>query len=116
MKFFKKELFILLSYNLLNMFLLLIIFRGTSVIYGDGPAGFGEAIVKGIIELFSVPIFLSGLLVTVLGYKEKSLTSKVNIIVASIISILLILISSSMIHDACNNEKGYCRNWTIHFQ
>ena len=115
----KRKLIILLIYNTINIFLLFIISRGASVIYGDGPSGFGEVMVKGILELFSFFLFLGSLILTALIYKNKNLESKFNIFIIFLITaitIILISISSLMISDACSNNKGYCRNWTIHFQ
>jgi len=111
LQLFKKKLIILLNYNIINIFLLFIIFRGTSVIYGDGPAGFGEAFFKGILVLFSLSLFLFCLILTIHSYKNK----KFDIFPIKVITVILILISYLMIHDACSNNKGYCQNWTIHF-
>ncbi len=115
----KQKLIVLLFYNLINILLFYIVFRGASVIYGDGPAGFGEVLVKGILETYSFFLFLGGLILSRLIYKSNSLKSKSGIFfifIIILITMVLISISRLMIIDACSNSKGYCRNWTIHLE
>jgi len=112
----KKKLIILLNYNLINVFLVFIVYCGTSVIHGDGPVGFFEVIVNGLIQLFASSLFLYGLLLSILSYKNEKFYIFPIKVIAVIITVILILISYPMINNACSNDKGYCRNWTIHFQ
>ncbi len=106
-------------YNLINILLLYVVFHGASVTYGDGPVGFAEGLVKGILATFSFLLFLGGIILSGLIYKNKSFKSKFSIFLIFIIiliTVTLISISRLIIIDACSNSKGYCRNWTIHIE
>jgi hypothetical protein len=112
----KLKSIILLFYNIFNAFLFYIVLRGAFVIHGDGPGGFGEFIIKGFMLWVSMSLFITGFVSTRSINKKDSHNIKFNIFLCTIATVVLILFCGIMVIDACTNNQGYCRNWTIHFQ
>lgn len=117
MKKYKKYKFIyLFLYFIFNLSLLLVIFRGGVVINGDGPGGFGEIIIKGIILQTSIILFFVGLLSSVSIFRTEIINLKPNMTISIVATFILILFCWIMVADACSNKYGYCRNWIIFIQ
>ena len=103
----------ILLYNIFNAFLLYIVFHGAFVINADGPGGFGESIIKAFLFFISISIFILGLASTGVFNKPNNQHYKINYFLAIVATIILVFSSGVMIADACSNDNGYCRNWSI---
>jgi hypothetical protein len=106
----------LLFYNIFNAFLLYFILRGAFVVHGDGPGGFGEFIIKVFMLNISVLLFSTGFMSIRSINKKEGKNIKTNIFLCTLATVVLMLFCGIMVIDACTNNQGYCRNWTIHFQ
>jgi hypothetical protein len=98
-----------LVYDLSNAALLILIIRCAGIIRGDGPGGFGEVIIKGIIANLSLLFAATGLLASVAFCRSKK--SSLLLLLACILSTLaLVFFSAACVQDACSDGGGYCRH------
>jgi hypothetical protein len=100
--------------TILNLVLLFIIFRDSHIIRSDGPSGFGEMALKGIIFLLSL-IFL------VANFASNNNASngekpRLGLSTGDIVTTLwLAFFATIAMVDACSEGKGYCRHWSLFF-
>ena len=99
-------------YNLINTVSLILCFHLTTIIRSDGPSGFGEFIIKALILNLSLVSFCAGI---ILSFKQyRSVKPRFAYLFTNlIIAILLIFFAVLGVIEACDNNKGYCRNWQI---
>jgi hypothetical protein len=97
-----------LVYDLSNAALLILIIRCARIIRGDGPGGFGEVIIKGIIANLSLLFVATGLVASVAFCHSKR--NSLLLLLACILSTLvLVFFSAACAQDACSDGEGHCR-------
>jgi cell division protein FtsW (lipid II flippase) len=101
-----------ISYNLINTASLILCIHLTTIIRSDGPSGFGELIIKAFILNLSLVFFCAGIILSFKQYRavKKHLT---YILTSFLIALLLAFFAVLGVIEACNNSKGYCRNWQL---
>ena len=98
--------------TLLNLVMLVVICRDTFIIRSDGPNGFGELVFKILILLFSLVVSLAGLASAAAiesSEKPRPFLSFVDIFA----TLWLALFGVMAIFDACADNGGYCRRWSL---
>jgi hypothetical protein len=107
-----KRIVFYLSYNIINLVLLIICFHFTTTIRSDGPSGFIELIIKGWILALSISFWVTGLIFSVRKYCYEN-PRTLCFFGCVLTSVLLLFFSTLGVIDACSDGKGYCRNWQI---
>ena len=96
----------------INALFLLVVLRQFSVVHGDGPGGFGELLLKGLLTQVSILCFV--LLIVYLRRLSRDVAgTHLNIFGICLITAIIIFSFTVSLFDACTNEKGFCRNWNI---
>tara|TARA_R100000322_G_scaffold166766_1_gene133712 strand:- start:28 stop:387 length:360 start_codon:yes stop_codon:yes gene_type:complete len=99
----QRSIFVCLIYNSINAFLLAPILRNTTVIRGDGPAGFGELITKGFIAYLCAAFFIGGLTASIKlwrGSKDSFRLKALSVVTSS----LLLFFSAVAVFEACSDD------------
>ena len=100
------------AFLVINALFLAIVLRQCSIVHGDGPGGFGEFILKGLLAHVSIASF--GCLAFTLHRLSKGTKGRIGIFfIALTTSTVLFLAFSLSLIDACENGEGYCRQWTL---
>ena len=96
----------------LNIVLVFIIFRETTIIRSDGPSGFGEAVLKSIVFFLSlIFIFINFIVKSIASYRGKP---KPRMSVGDVITTLWAAFFAAIsVVDACSDNTGYCRHWNL---
>lgn len=96
----------------INALFLLVILRQCSVVHGDGPGGFGEILLKGLLAQVSILCFI--LLIASFRYLSRDVASTRLAIFGVCLTTAVLLFSFLVsLFDACTNDKGFCKNWNI---
>ena len=96
----------------INAFFLAVVLRQCSIVHGDGPNGFGEFILKGLLAHTSIASF--GFLAFSLWHLSKESKGKLGVFFVALIASTVLLLSFLVsLIDACENEKGHCRRWSL---
>ncbi|UYK72822.1 hypothetical protein [Xanthomonas sacchari] len=91
---------------------LVVVLRQVSVIHGDGPGGFGELLLKGLLAQVSILCF--ALLIVCLRRVSRDVAAPRLSMFGVYLTTAVITFSFAVsLFDACADEKGYCRNWEI---
>lgn len=95
-----------------NIVLLFIIFRDVTVVRSDGPSGFGELAFKGVVFFLAlIFLFINFIVKRVASYRGRR-QSRLG--VGDVITTFwLVFFSAISIADACSDDKGYCRHWSL---
>lgn len=111
-----QKLIFLLAYNLLNALLLFLVILGSSVIHHDGPTGFSESLLKGILPWIASSLFIVAVIFSTVNMIEDYHADAFEILCPTcvLITFVLLLLGGFMLAEACSNNQGYCRNWTLH--
>jgi hypothetical protein len=102
-----------LFYNLINLMLVSFFFRQATIIRGDGPGGFGEFVVKGLLLWVALGFFAAGVISSVLSCKGDKPEMKLRKL--WIVPMILFLLSSLGLYEACSDGAGHCRHWQLFF-
>lgn len=96
----------------LNIVLLFIVFRDGTIVRNDGHSGFGEFAFKGaVICLSLIFLFINFIVKKIVSYRGKT---KLRISTGDVITTLwLAFFAAISIIDACSDDKGYCRHWSL---
>lgn len=81
------------------------------IIYGDGPVGFFEMLIKSLIFALSQAIFMLSIIyvgLSLTAYPEKRYIKTVLLMTA-----FLSAFGFLMIDGACSNTVGYCQEWRL---
>ncbi len=79
-----------LSYNLINLVLFAIFFKEATIIRSDGPGGFGEAALKGLLLLNALAALIASVVSSVIACKEGwSGSRRWRLVVAPLLLLLL---------------------------
>jgi hypothetical protein len=100
------------SYNLINAACLILCFHLALIIRSDGPSGFGEFIIKLLILKLSIACFFAGIALSILQCRDNKLRF-FYLFMSSLITMLLTFFAALGVIEACDDSKGYCRNWQI---
>jgi uncharacterized membrane protein YhaH (DUF805 family) len=108
----QKRIIFAFLYNLINVVIFILCIRLTNIIRSDGPTGFGELIIKSWIFILSLALFCSGI---ALSFKQYRATKPriVYFCTGLLITMVLAFFAVLGVIEACNDSKGYCRNWQI---
>ncbi|MDV7212651.1 hypothetical protein [Azotobacter beijerinckii] len=100
------------SYNLANLVGLILCFHLTTTIRSDGPNGFVEFIIKSWILGLSIASFCVGIALSV--KQCRAIKPRLfYFIVCLSITVLLAFFAVLGVIEACDDSKGYCRNWQM---
>ena len=99
---------------LINLTLFIVYTMDAFVIRGDGPNGFGEFVIKGIILLAGL-IFLIASAVSLTVIESSESPRSFLIVIYKFSTFWLVLFAILAIFDACSDHGGYCRRDGIHF-
>ena len=100
------------AFLFINAIFLAVVLRQCTIIHGDGPGGFGELILKGLLAHISLACFAC--LAVSLRQLSREATGKLAAFcVALTTTIILSSAFALALLDACTNEKGYCRQGVI---
>ena len=100
------------AFFVINALFLAIVLRQCSIVHGDGPGGFGEFILKGLLAHVSIASF--GCLAFSLYRLSKETKGRIGVFfIALATSTVLFLAFFISLIDACENGEGYCRQWTL---
>ena len=97
--------------TLLNLVMLVVICRDAFIIRSDGPNGFGEQVFKILILLFSLVVSLAGLASA--AAIESSEKPRPFLSFDFFTTLWLALFGVMAIFDACADNGGYCRRWSL---
>ena len=104
-----------LSYNLINVVSLILCFHLATTTRGHGPSEFVVVlIIQPIILLLSLAFFCAGAVLSIIRYRavKPRLTS---LFVCFLITLFLGFFAVLSVIEACDDNKGYCRNWQVCF-
>jgi hypothetical protein len=96
----------------INVLSLCVVLRQCSVIHSDGPGGFGELIVKGMLAQVSILCFIFFIVSFRRLSKNAAGRRLATFGIYLTTSVLLFSFILSLV-DACDNEKGFCKNWNV---
>lgn len=98
----------------INALFLLAVLRQCTVVHGDGPGGFGEVVIKGLLAQFSIIMFVfAAASAHAVSRCEK--TAFLPFCAFMFSTLVLVAIFSFSIQDACSNNEGYCKQWRMDF-
>ncbi|MCX2834647.1 hypothetical protein Q2E61_10915 [Microbulbifer thermotolerans] len=100
------------SYNFVNLILLFFCLHFSITIRSDGPDGFFESIVKSIIFYLSLVSFGSGVALSFERYRIRN-SGRFNLCMRVAITMFLSFFAVAGVIEACDDDKGYCRNWRL---
>lgn len=101
-----------LVYNVFNAALLVSILKVANVIRGDGPGGFFEMVIKGVIAVTALLFIVVGLMACVVASRSRRKILLPAAICAFSTAVLMLL-SAICVMDACSDGGGYCRDWHL---
>jgi hypothetical protein len=104
---------ICLAHTLLNLSMVAVIFRGSTIIYGDGPNGFGELALKQVLVLFSLLLFAAATILHRKAIGAAEAQKAQYFLLSATSTSFLIGICLIFVSEAYGNDKGHCRNWRI---
>jgi hypothetical protein len=102
-----------LALTLLNLSMVAVIFRGSIIIYGDGPGGFGEVMIKQFLVLASLLMFAAATLLYRAALRAVGIQKTRFFLLGLTATSILIGICWIFVYEACANDKGHCRNWKL---
>ena len=100
-----------LVYNLINAVLVAMVVRNTTIIRSDGPGGFGELIIKGLMTNICLALFIFGVVVSVKACRTDKAGSLIALCIFS--SAVLLFFSGVAVVEACTDDGGHCRGWQL---
>ncbi|MGM9485460.1 hypothetical protein ACS5PN_30005 [Roseateles sp. NT4] len=107
----ERGLWVCVVYNLINLVLFATFFKEATIIRGDGPGGFGEAALKGLLLLNALAAFIAGVVSSVVAYRESWSGSRLWR--PAVASLVLLLFAVLAVCEACSDGAGHCRHWQI---
>jgi hypothetical protein len=102
-----------LALTLLNLSMVAVIFRGSFIIYSDGPGGFGEVAIKQLLLLASLLIFAAATLLYRAALRSAGIQKTRFFLLGLTATSILIGVCWIFVYEACANDKGHCRNWKL---
>jgi hypothetical protein len=102
-----------LALTLLNLLMVAVIFRGSFIIYGDGPGGFGEVVVKQFLLLASLLMFAAATLLYRAALSAVGVQMTRFFFLGVAATSILMGVCWIFVYEACANDKGHCRNWKL---
>ncbi len=88
--------------------------QDAAIIRSDGPSGFGELFLKGLITMASLPIgFISALGAGIIAKSQQ--TRRGWWLYCVLATLWFLLFALVAIYDACADNGGYCRHWQLYF-
>lgn len=99
--------------SLLSFICFVIIMRDSTIIRSDGPSGFGEVAIKGLIMLTTIPAISANVVSAFVAFNVKN-RRRIAICTYVMTSAWLVLLSTLSIFDACSDDKGLCRGWVLY--
>lgn len=87
-----------------SLMLFSIFMREATLIKGDGPAGIGELAIKALAMLVVVPLLIVSLAYAFAKRRRGYLIATACLAVFAALALV----------DACSDDKGHCRNWSVH--
>ncbi len=102
-----------LALTLLNLSMVAVVFRGSIIIYGDGPGGFGEVMIKQFLVLASLLMFAAATLLYRAALRSAGIQKTRFFLLGLTATSILIGICWIFVYESCANDKGHCRNWKL---
>lgn len=96
----------------INAMFVATILRQCTIVHGDGPGGFGEVLVKGMLAQISLAAFICVLVSarsTLKNRDRKRGVPWVSLLATATLAAIFIL----CLQDACSDQAGYCRSWRV---
>ncbi|EGZ45610.1 hypothetical protein HMPREF9370_1560 [Neisseria wadsworthii 9715] len=100
-----------IALNSWNGFMTWIVSKQYRFIYGDGPVGFIEMMIKVLIFSLSEVIFMLAIIfvgLSLIAYPEKRHIKKVWFMTTCLSAFGFL-----MIDEACSNTVGFCQKWRL---
>jgi hypothetical protein len=98
-----------LLYNLANALLLCVFLREAFLIRGDGGAGFGEFVLKGLLALIALAAFAAGAAGS-WGVLVRP-AHRAPWAMCVLCTCLLAALGALSVWEACSDGAGHCRHW-----
>ncbi len=102
-----------IALTLLNLSMVAVVFRGSSIIHGDGPGGFVEVVIKQFLLLASLLMFAAATLLYRAAARAAGIQKIRFFLLGVTATSILIGVCWMFVYEACANDKGHCRNWKL---